>query len=191
MINNWKWYVVINETCAEWKMSSFRGSLGLLLFICDPSRDLRQLTHLWSYVDRNFSRRSICSMGMWQPGTSWSSAISPLSSVAWAWLMKSTPEGPSPLLARYLSSGLPRSGFCWEQPASRETCTVCSCPLGFFLSWPGCPPIPEHAWVCCQFCLHMPSLLRSQTSAQAKMCITCQGIWLRSLSVPFEVFPLY
>ena len=143
----------------------------LFLFICGLSHDLRELIHLWSHVDRNFSRISICSMGMWQPGISWSSVISLLSSADWAWLMKSTPEGPSRLLASYPSSGSPQNGFCWDRLASKETCMVCSCPVDFFLSWPRCPPAREHDWVYCQLCLHMKSLLRSRTLKQK--CVLC------------------
>lgn len=128
----WKWCVLINETCLEQQMSlSFWGFLGLLLLVWDLSCDPRQLIYLWSYVDRNFSRISICSMGMWQPGIFWSNVILPQSSVDWAWLMKSTPKGPSPLLASYLSSGLPQKGFCWDQLASKETCTICFYNLDF------------------------------------------------------------
>lgn len=158
---------------------SFRGFLGLVLLVCDPSHDLRQLIYLWSYVDRNFSRISICSMVMWQPGIFWSSVILLLSSVDWAWLMKSTPRGPSPRLTRYLSSGSPQNGFCWDQLASEETCTVCSCALHFFpfalgVLW----SLTMTVW--CQLCLQVKSLLRSQTDSQAEMCIMWQSSYLAS-----------
>lgn len=164
---------------------SFWGFLGLLLLVCDPSCDLRQLIHLWSYVDRHFSRISNCSMGMWQPGISWSNVILLLSSVGWAWLMKSTLKGPSPLLTLYLSSGSPQNGFCWDQLTSEETCMVCSWPLYFFPYWPRCLLVPGHDHICCQLCLQMKSPLKSQTASQAETCVMWQSSYLASGCNPF------
>lgn len=114
-------------------------------------------------------------MGMWQPEIFWSNVTLLLSSVDWAWLMKSTPKGLSPLLAPCPSSGLPQNGYCWDQLASEETCMVCSCPWDFFPSWPECPLVPDHGSICCQLCL-----LRSQTDSQAEMRIMWQSLYLAS-----------
>lgn len=182
----WKWCVITNETCSELKMSlSFWGFLGLLLVVCDLSHNLRQLIRLWSYADRNFSRISICSMGMWQLGISWSKVILLLSSVDWAWLMKSMLEGPSRLLTPYLSSGSPQNGFCWDQLASAEMCTVCSRSLDFFPSWPRCPPVPDYDCIGCQLCLHAKSLLRSQTDSPGEIGVLWQSSYLASGCNPF------
>lgn len=166
----------------------------LFLFICDLSHDLRKLIHLWSHVDRNFSRISICSMGMWQPGTSWSSVISLLSSADWAWLMKSTPEGPSRLLASYLSSGSPQNGFCWDQLASKETCMVCSCPALWISSFldPGVLQLMNMTESTVNYVstwnVYWEVRLSSRNACYVAELIL--GICLQSFLVPLEVFPL-
>ena len=161
---------------------SFRGSAS---FYLGPKPQPQRADAFWPHLDRNFSRRSVCSMATWQPGIFWSSVTSLLSSVGWAWLTKFTPEGPSPPVASYLSSGLPQNGFCWNQLASKETCTVCSCPMEFLLSWFQCPPACEHDWVYCQLSLRMKSLLWSQTDSQAKMCVMWQSSYLAAVYNPF------
>lgn len=86
--------------------------------------DLQNADLLWSYADRNSCRIRICFMGMWLPGTSWSKVTWLSNSADWAWLMKSTPKGPSPLRtpAPFLSSGSLQNVFSWNLQASEEMC---------------------------------------------------------------------